>query len=408
MGHRSSPSIRSLAGLRLSGPIVISVLGSSGDCLPLIPLSARLRSSGVGVLWTANMQAAHLLRGMGERAAVLSSSRYAGFADDPRVVSTRFHGWASWRASLEHYVLPTLSKDIVAYTQWFKTVRPRAVVAVGLNPAVRTACLRTETRCINITFSPQLASVGNNIKFASGTRASVQATLGLPAESPLVKEVVWGAPYDAVLIDPILAGPLQLAGSDLVGYPYFDGRRTSFDLSAAMESIAVPSNRPLLLWTLGSAIGTRARHYDELIDEVCRQNRVSVLSVGLGPRSSPGFERRGRHHFRLHRIRLSDVLNTSVRGVIHHAGVGTAIGTIKLGLPSVAFPHAFDQPYVAATLQELGLAVEARTASGVSEAVHAMLDDESIRERTRDFASRLIPSDAVTDQLCSRILGLAD
>lgn len=69
--------------------------------------------------------------------------------------------------------------------------------------------------------------------------------------------------------------------------------------------------------------------------------------------------------------------------MIHHGGAGTMLGALSQGLPALTLAEGADRPYTADALRKRGasIALEPRSASttDISEAVNALLNDESYR-----------------------------
>jgi sterol 3beta-glucosyltransferase len=94
------------------------------------------------------------------------------------------------------------------------------------------------------------------------------------------------------------------------------------------------------------------------------------------------------------------VLYPRVRAVVHHCGAGTAAAVLHAGVPSLPVPFAFEQPWWARRLLELGVATPAlprhrlRTDRLVG-ALERVCRDTELRESARRIADELNREDGV-------------
>jgi UDP:flavonoid glycosyltransferase YjiC (YdhE family) len=93
------------------------------------------------------------------------------------------------------------------------------------------------------------------------------------------------------------------------------------------------------------------------------------------------------------------LLMPRVRAVAHQCGIGTLSHTLRAGVPSVAYPFAFDQPNNARRLEELGLAEvllpHQHTAEQMARALKRLLSGDA-STRARQIGERIRAEDGVT------------
>jgi sterol 3beta-glucosyltransferase/vancomycin aglycone glucosyltransferase len=86
--------------------------------------------------------------------------------------------------------------------------------------------------------------------------------------------------------------------------------------------------------------------------------------------------------------------------VVHHGGSGTTQAALLAGCPSVAVAHAFDQPYWAKTLQQLGAAGKplhrrSVTAGKIARQIEEVAHSSRIREKARLISASMKEEDGV-------------
>ncbi len=89
-----------------------------------------------------------------------------------------------------------------------------------------------------------------------------------------------------------------------------------------------------------------------------------------------------------------DWLFPRMAAVVHHGGVGTTAYGLRAGVPSVLFPHNFDQPYWAQRLYELGVSprpirLRRLTVDGVAASIRAAVNDPALRERAASVGAKI-------------------
>ena len=95
--------------------------------------------------------------------------------------------------------------------------------------------------------------------------------------------------------------------------------------------------------------------------------------------------------------------------VVHHSGIGTAITTIRHGLPAVAIPASFDQWYNAGRVRDLGVGRIIKfndlTVERLAKEIDHVATDNRYRVRARELAKEMVGEDGV-GRACDEIEAL--
>lgn len=90
-----------------------------------------------------------------------------------------------------------------------------------------------------------------------------------------------------------------------------------------------------------------------------------------------------------------------VAAAVHHCGAGTTASTLRAGIPSVAVPHAWDQPYWASVMFDRGvtpspIARREVTAEGLKSRIEAVTTESRFLRRAAALAKRISREDGVS------------
>ena len=117
------------------------------------------------------------------------------------------------------------------------------------------------------------------------------------------------------------------------------------------------------------------------------------LVVTVGPDGDPRSVRSPPPHVVVERYIPQTLLLPACDLVASHAGSGTVLGALALGVPQLCLPQAADQFLNAAAVARAGagLAIgpEKVDASGVGDAIRRLLDDNSFRVEARRVADEI-------------------
>jgi sterol 3beta-glucosyltransferase len=86
--------------------------------------------------------------------------------------------------------------------------------------------------------------------------------------------------------------------------------------------------------------------------------------------------------------------------IVHHAGAGTTGSALRAGVPSVAVPHAVDQPYWARRAWEMGVCpppmpLRQLTPQRLKEALDAVTSDRAMQDRAAEIGRKVAAEDGL-------------
>ncbi len=192
----------------------------------------------------------------------------------------------------------------------------------------------------------------------------------------------YGGAYDTLYLDsyPPLLQP-QFAGHvtrrQLVRPGRDDG---GIDPSSPLPLPGGPADAPLVYVTMGTVFNdiTPLR----VAVEALRNLSVRVL-VTVGPRGDPATLGAQPAHVRVERYVPQSAVLRQCHLVVSHAGSGTVLGVLALGLPQLCLPQGADQFLNAAAVAAAGAGIALTPAElspeAVTEAVERLLSHDSFR-----------------------------
>lgn len=375
--------------------ILVTSTPGTGHLLPIAPLARELQAAGHEIVWATAVQAHERVARLGFRAEP------AGLAVGPRTA-------AFLARSPEMLALPPRDRRRVALPVMFGEIAAPAMLA--------------DLRPVFDAFEPQLVLHD----LAELAAAPLAASRGIPCVTIGFSGAISDDLSDAVLgsVSPLWAGegvtasPAGLNG-DLLLHPFpatLDRPRTDGP-AAPMRPVAasVPGSAapPDWLDTFGTArpglyvtFGTEAPPHTPwraVLDGLADLEVDAVLTVGpgvdpdaLGPVPS---------NTRVEHFVPQELLLGRVRVVVSHAGAGTVLGTLAVGLTHLAVPMGADQwdnaDLVAAAGAGETLEPDARDAAAISAAIDRLLGDADTRAAAAAAAQALAamphPRDLVPD-----------
>jgi UDP:flavonoid glycosyltransferase YjiC (YdhE family) len=330
--------------------------------------------------------------------------------DDPRLVTTRFDGWGSWREIADRYVAPTLGDDVVSLTRAFDEWRPDVMLSATFAPAARLAAQANGVPHVGVSIYPQhLVRLSRPRNFGRALRAAVVREAGSSAglDSSNAAELTWGISDECVLLhDPLLlaAAGDEPMGVRAVGFPYFDNLPGPSDEIRRAEEWIGRTADPVVLVTAGSFLGVRQR---ELWSTAAKAiHSLGVRGLFVGPRQ-PGFVQPAARSdvMSLGFVPLSQ-LTPQVTAVVHHGGIGTMFATLAAGRPAAVVPQAFDQPHNARLVARAGVGVDASDMP-LTEAIARLLNEPQLAVEASEIAAGLTPTDVAVDRVVERVLAKA-
>lgn len=213
----------------------------------------------------------------------------------------------------------------------------------------------------------------------------------------------YGGSYDHLYIDPY---PPELQPQAAPHVPRRQLMRPvtytgPVDTRVELPLPAVRRDRPLVYVTMGTVFSEAA----VLQDVVAALGQLDVrLLVTVGPQGDPALLGEQPAHVRVERYVSQSALLPHCHVVVSHAGSGTAMAALELGLPQLCLPQGADQFVNAAAISSAGAAISLvpaeATASAVSDAVVRLLDDASYSEAA-DRLSGSIAAMPSPDDVCA-------
>jgi UDP:flavonoid glycosyltransferase YjiC (YdhE family) len=174
----------------------------------------------------------------------------------------------------------------------------------------------------------------------------------------------------------------------------------------ASSSVPLPDGRPdapLVYVTMGTVFNDPQPL--RLAAEALRDLDVRGL-VTVGPQTDPAVVGAQPAHVRVERYVPQTLVLPHCDVIVSHAGSGTVLATLALGLPQVCLPQGADQFLNAAAVSSAGVGISfmpgERDADAVREAIVRVLDDASFREaagRVRSSIASMPSPDDVAERL---------
>ena len=383
--------------------VLVSTFGSGGDLFPLVPVLNQLAERGADTRVAAGRALGLYLRSAGIAAISLGDGSELRALDDPRLLTTRFDGWSSWRRVVTHYAAPMLRSDVTALESVLDDWRPDVVVASGSATAARLVAHRHRIPLVNVSLSPERADLASSSSgFARPFTNIVRELCGDPSPSDeLMASLAWGEPSEVLFHDRGLLGE-RYPGADPIGFPYWDDVPARAEDERALDTFI--DGGPTIIATLGSFIG--AARQEEWVRIADAAASIGVRAAFVGVRNKWADETfAGRNDIvGVGFVPLARHLPRAVAAV-HHGGIGTTFAALTTRTPAVVLPQAFDQTFNARLVQDAGVGVDA---SGIRmENTLQRVLEPSPALAVASLAERLEPADRVVGRTVSTILAAA-
>jgi hypothetical protein len=251
--------------------------------------------------------------------------------------------------------------------------------------------------------------------FAARYRRSCAALAGLTgaaAVAALVTELAWGVgPYTVLLHDPGLLARSELAGAALpgagdpvgaTGFPPWDDAPHQRQDVTALEEWLCRSDAASVIVTMGSYLGTRRR--EEWQEVAAAVGALGLRAAFLGPRRELTEALAGADGDCLVAgyVPLSRVVG-QVSAIVHHGGLGTTFAALRAGTPAVVVPRAFDQPFNARLVEDVGAGLACRPGA-LQPALARLLERyDDLKRGTEAVAGELVPGPEATARAVARV-----
>jgi len=162
------------------------------------------------------------------------------------------------------------------------------------------------------------------------------------------------------------------------------------EVPAALPPIVVRDDRPLLYLTLGT-VNNDSAVFQRLLAPL--SDLPIRLLVTVGPTGDPAALGPQPAHVAVERFVSQTAVLPHCDAVVSHAGSGTVLGALALGLPQVCLPQAADQfrnsEAVARTGSGVVLRPDAVTPGSLVAAVQAVLGANAYRQRAAETAAEI-------------------
>lgn len=369
-----------------SGVLIVATAGAGGDLQPLIATALALRDRGYETAVVGDTSVARSLAPLGVETTILPPELDLG----PRLVGAIREAMTSAGGDLAT-AGPLVRASM---TGWAREVAaPVADIARGLEPQVIVTSLFGVE--VVATLDPPCPWVVVNSTFYVGPDPPrpLEQDFG-PRAVPLIEGY-------ASLLEP---ASLVLHATDRVFDLSFDGLPDRHHYvgplgiweptGAVPEYLAEPGD-PWVLVTISSQLADDLPLAQHALEALADRNLRVLVTVGpdhdpdeLGPvPPNARVERTVSHAAVLEQAAL----------MVSHAGHGSVMKALWQGCPMVLIPWGRDQPGVAARAAALGVARtisrDEATPRSISDAIDAVLEDETVLRRAREHATRLRATD---------------
>ncbi len=404
--------------------VLLPTLGSAGDVHPVIAIALAMQARGHRATIMTNPYFQEQIEGLGIGFLPVGTKELAEkMLNDPDL----WHPRKGFHVIAEKVMLPSIEP---IYNAIAENARPGTIVAAsGISFGARIAHDKLGIPLATVHLQPSLM----RSEFDSGMFGNVRISAFQPR---WFKKAIFGF-VDWIAVDRKLRGPINQFRAGL-GLPpidhvlrdwlhspqlviglfpdWFAPRQpdwpqnlhcVGFVLWDAAGHAEVPPDAesflaagdPPVIFTPGSAAATLHRFFVESVKAV-KQLGARAMMVTNFPEQLPAELPSNVKQFGY--LPFSEVLPRAAM-LVHHGGIGTMAQTIKAGIPHLVVPNGHDQFDNGWRIEQLQLGVSIPaakyTAGKVEPAIRAMLSDSSLRERCREYSSR-IDSQASLTRVC--------
>ncbi len=388
--------------------IVISSFGSSGDFNPCLGLARALRRKGVDVLFLSNPFYKKTITDAGLH--FCPSGEYFDvfkeIADNPDYLHPRRGPKAVWKL-----VLKTVPIQYRAMTELIQREHPDMVASHILEYGGMIAAIETRTPYAVLSPTPmgwfttdppghfhftelpvwrrklQSRIMKRLMNFAfKYSLAPLCRKESIPDPIKCLDDVYGKARLNLGFWSDLLKGPCKddPPHSTICGFVRDEHIKDWPDVPADIQKLFKQEKKPVVVG-LGS---TASLHGDEIYQKVakaCKELEWPCLLIGAGLDKFTDPERA--------------ILATNFAPygwvfpraglVVHHGGLNTTAETLRAGVPGLIIPHAYDQFDNAIRTQKMHLSKALKPRQITTAAIRAVLEDTTMHEKAKFFASRL-------------------
>jgi rhamnosyltransferase subunit B len=408
--------------------VQLIAVGSHGDVLPILALSAELIRRGHPVAFAAPAPFAALAAQAGVPFFGLGTqSDYDHAVRDADLWHPR-HGVGTLFAQVVHLIAPTYDWIAQQHAREPKTL----VVASSLSLGARLAQDKLDLHVATVHAMPLLiesrsaAPILPGLAFSGLIPSHLRHWLGRGADRYVIGPAVlpslnalrarldlvpvvrlrhwWNSPARVLLLFPEwFAAPQAdwLPQAAQTGFPMVDRLGDKQVLNSDLVTFLAGGSAPLV-FTYGSAM-RQARSFFETAIALCqRMNRRGVL---LAPQSDQIPTDLPEDMIQVPYAPLSALLPISA-ALIHHGGIGTVAQAFAAGIPQLIVPVAFDHFDEAARVMRLGVGVTLSgrrfTPARAARHLSRLLASPEVARRCQAIRARMAQENGVSSA-CDRI-----
>lgn len=356
--------------------VLFTSIPAWGHVHPMVPLAQALRDSGHELLWVTAGEPRERLEAEGFDTATagwpIAEVRARVAADFPEIFEappTEFPD-LYFPKVFGATAAPVLLPDLLPLAREF---RPDLIVADAADFAAPLVGALLGVPCVNHGFGSLLPR--KRVEAAAGECAHLWREHGLEPRA-------FGGCYDHLYID-LYPPSLGAAAADYLGavQPLRPGVFATGE-AAPLPDELTDDGPPLVYATLGTVFNDDAALFVAMAQAIAAAGARGVLTVGpQGDPAAVGEVPAGVHVARY--VRQDQVL-PHCAAVMSHAGSGTFLAGLGLGIPQVCIPLAADQFLNAAAAARANVAAvvppDDRSVERLSAALAQVLDDDVMRK----------------------------
>ncbi|HUQ40181.1 MAG TPA: glycosyltransferase [Acidimicrobiales bacterium] len=373
--------------------VLFTTPGGLGHVHPTVPLARAMVERGHDVLWAAPPWATEHVERAGLRSAPVAGIPPAGPAEVMRAypeleaVPHPARGEVMFGKLFGRMVAPAMLEGLVPIAQEF---RPDLVIADQAEFAGHVVAAELGVPSVTKGFGALLSEA--RVRNAAEDVAPLWRSRGLEPRP-------YGGSYDRLYLDIYPAGLPQMEASH-VGRSQplrpvtYDG---PVDPSVTVPLPDGPADGPLVYLTMGTVFND----VGPLSAAVAALAELDVrLLVTVGPRGEPGALGPQPSNVRVERYVPQSLVLPQCSVVVSHAGSGTSVATLSLGVPQLCLPQGADQFMNADAISAVGaglaLAPPEASADAISAAVKRLLAEDAFRAAAAGVATSIegMPSPA--------------
>jgi len=367
--------------------VLFSSLGAIGHVHPLVPLACALQARGEDVRWATGPESCARVDRAGIDAVAVGLTQADRLAEFwRRYPETRELAPQEWPAVMFPKTFGEISAPVAlaGLLPLVRSWRPDVVVHDAAELAAPIAAAAIGVPHVTHAFGALLPE--------ARVRAAAEEVAPLWRAEGLEPRPYAGA-YDHLYID-IYPPSLQPAGGEHVATRQrlrpvpFDG---AADAHLTLDTDAIRrAGRPLVYLTFGTVFNDNDAFRAALAG-------IRDLDVGLvvtvGPNGDPAAFGPQPSHVTLERYIPQTLLLPACDVVASHAGSGTVLAALAMGIPQLCLPQAADQFLNATAVAQAGaglsIAPSEVSATGVADAVRQLLDESDFRRHARRVADEI-------------------